>query len=140
MALALALLAFSSLSQVASVPPPAPPAASRMAANSAVVDAARQFLALLDQSNWDASYQATATSFRALNTAQVWAAASETARRPLGAMISRRFVSQEELPAPPHGYEVVKFHTRFANRPEAVETVTLDREDGSWRVAGVTIE
>ncbi len=55
-------------------------------------------------------------------------------------MISRTFVSQENLPAPPHGYEVVKFRTRFANKAEALETVTLDREDGSWRVVGVTIE
>jgi hypothetical protein len=34
---------------------------------------------------------------------------------------------------------VVKFRTRFANKAEAVETVTLDLEDGSWRVVGVTI-
>ena len=65
--------------------------------------------------------------------------ASESARRPLGAMISRTFVSQENLPAPPHGYEVVKFRTRFANNEEAIETVTLDREDGAWHVVGVTI-
>ena len=139
MTLALALLALTALPQAASTPQPAPVAAST-APNSEVVDTARQWLALLDQSNWDESYRATGRSFRASNTLQVWAAVSETARRPLGAMISRTFVSQENLPAPPHGYEVVKFRTRFANRPEAVETVTLDREDGSWRVAGVTIE
>ncbi len=54
-------------------------------------------------------------------------------------MVSRTFVSQENLPAPPHGYEVVKFRTRFANRAEAIETVTLDKENGGWRVVGVTI-
>ena len=140
MTLVLALLAFSALPQAASVPSPAPPTASSPVPNSEVVDAARQWLALLDRSDWDASYRATASSFRALNAPQVWAAASETARRPLGAMISRTFASQENLPAPPHGYEVVKFHTRFANRAEALETVTLDREDGGWRVVGVTIE
>jgi len=35
---------------------------------------------------------------------------------------------------------VVKFHTSFANKADAVETVSLSRQDGSWRVAGVTIE
>ena len=140
MTLALALLALTALPQAAPVPSPTPPAADRATANAEVVDNARRFLALLDQSNWDESYRATASSFRQLNTAQVWAAASESARRPLGAMVSRTFASQEFLPAPPHGYEVVKFRTRFANRTEALETVTLDREDGGWRVVGVTIE
>jgi DNA-binding CsgD family transcriptional regulator len=138
MTLVLALLAFTALPQAASTPPP-PPTASQTAPNSEVVDAARQWLALLDQYNWDETYRGTARSFRALNSLQVWAAASESARRPLGAMISRTFVSQENLPAPPHGYEVVKFRTRFANQEETVETVTLDREDGAWRVVGVMI-
>jgi DNA-binding CsgD family transcriptional regulator len=138
MTLALALLALTALPQTASTPPP-PPAASSTATDAEVVDTARHWLALLDQWNWDESYRGTTRSFRALNSLQVWAAASERARRPFGAMISRTFVSEENLPAPPHGYEVVKFRTLFANNAEAVETVTLDREDGGWRVAGVTI-
>ena len=80
------------------------------------------------------------TSFRKLNTAKVWAAASEQMRARFGAAISRTFVSEEEVPAPPHGYEMVKFRTSFANKAEALETVTLDREDGRWRVTGVTVE
>ena len=139
MTLALALLALTVLPQTESTPPP-PPVASRTTPIPEVVDAARQWLHLLDRSNWDESYRATGASFRQLNTPQMWAAASERARTPLGAMISRTFVSQENLPAPPHGYEVVKFRTRFANNEAAVETVTLDRENGAWRVVGVTIE
>jgi DNA-binding CsgD family transcriptional regulator len=138
MTLALALLALTAQPQAASAPQP-PTTAIRTAQDSQVVDTARQWLALLDQSNWDESYRRTSRSFRALNTSRAWAAASESARRPLGAMISRTFVSHENLPAPPHGYEVVKFRTRFANNDEAVETVTLDREDGAWHVVGVTI-
>jgi len=64
---------------------------------------------------------------------------SEKVRAPLGAAITRTFLSEEYLPAPPAGYEVVKFRTRFANKDGAVETVTLDREDDGWRVVGVTI-
>jgi hypothetical protein len=94
----------------------------------------------LDQGRWDESYQLTATSFRKSNTAKVWAEASAQVRPPLGAAIARTLASQEFLPAPPHGYEVVKFRTRFANKAEAVETVTLDRENGVWRVVGVTID
>lgn len=57
-----------------------------------------------------------------------------------GAVISRTLLSQENLPAPPAGYEVVKFRTSYANKADAVETVSLARENGEWRVAGVTIE
>ncbi len=138
MTLALALLALTALPQVASVPA-TPPSASDAATDAAVVDTARQWLALVDAGRWDDSYRMTGTAFRKLNTAQVWATTSEKVRTPLGAMISRTVASQEFLPAPPSGYEVVKFRTRFANKAETVETVTLDREEGGWRVVGVTI-
>lgn len=138
MTLALGLLALLAMPHIASAPSQAP-TASREAPNAEVVESARRCLGLLDQGRWSESYQGTGTSFRKLNTEQVWAAASEQARTPLGAAISRTFISQENLPAPPAGYEVVKFRTRFANRAEAVETVTLDREDGKWRVVGVMI-
>lgn len=139
MTLALGLLALAAFPQIASSPSPAS-GASSTARSAEAVDTARQWLALLDQKRWDDSYRQTGAAFRKLNTPQVWAAASEAARTPLGAVISRTFASQENLPAPPAGYEVVKFRSRFANRAEAVETVTLEREDDRWRVVGVTIE
>lgn len=139
MTFALGLLAFAALSQVSSTLPPTP-AAAQEAPNAEVVDTARQFLALLDESRWDESYRATGEAFRKLNTAKVWADASEQGRAPLGAAVSRTFVSQENLPAPPNGYLVVKFRTIFANKAEpTVETVSLEREDGSWRVVAVII-
>jgi len=137
MTLALGLLALAALPQTSSITPA--PATSAAISDPQAVDTARGWLALLDQARWDESYRLTGSAFRTLNTVQAWTAASETARAPLGAMLSRTFVSQENLPAPPAGYEVMKFRTRFANRAEAVETVTLDREAGAWRVVGVTI-
>lgn len=138
MTLSLGLVALVALTQPTSTPSPTPVAAQE-APNAQVVDAARAWLTLLDQGRWDDSYRATATSFRSLNTLEMWTAASEQARAPLGTVLSRSLLSQENLPAPPHGYEVVKFRTHFANKPDAVETVTLDREDGGWHVVGVTI-
>lgn len=138
MTLTLGLIALLATPHIASTPSQAPNI-SREAPNAEVVDTARRWLALLDERRWSESYQGTGTSFRKLNTEQVWAAASEQARTPLGAMVSRTFLSQENLPAPPAGYEVVKFRTRFANKAEAIETVTLDRENGGWRIVGVMI-
>lgn len=139
MTLALSLLALTVLPNAASTAPPAP-AAVRAAPNAEVVDTARQWLALVDQGRWDESYRATGTSFRKLNTAEVGASVSEKVRAPLGTVISRALIAQEKVPAPPHGYEVVKFRTSFANKADAVETITLDREEGGWRVVGLTID
>jgi DNA-binding CsgD family transcriptional regulator len=137
MTLLLGLIALAALPQPTTAPMPA---TAQAAPNPEVVDAARQWLTLVDQGRWNDSYKATGAAFRKLNTAQVWATTSEKVRVPLGAVISRSFASQENLPAPPAGYEVVKFRTSFANKAAAVETVTLEREDGGWHVVGVTIE
>lgn len=136
MALALSLLMLTALPHVTA--PPAPQTTAQ-APDAEIVDAARQWLVLVDQGRWEESYRETGAAFRKLNTAQAWAAASERVRAPLGAMLSRTLLSQENLPAPPDGYEVVKFRTRFAAKAEAVETVTLERENGRWRVVGATI-
>lgn len=138
MTIVLGLLALAALPQLAPAPSGSPTIAAE-ATNPEVVDSARRWLVLLDQGLWEESYRATGASFRKLNTPQVWADVSEKARAPLGAMISRTLISQENLPAPPSGYEVVKFRTQYANKAETVETVTLDREDEYWRVVGVTI-
>lgn len=132
------LLALVALPQ-AETPTPPSADATQAAAGSALVESARQWLVLVDQARWDESYRATGQAFRKLNTAKVWAATSEKVRVPLGAVLSRTFVSQENLPAPPAGYEVVKFRTSFAKKADALETVTLERETGGWHVVGVTI-
>jgi DNA-binding CsgD family transcriptional regulator len=138
MILALGLSALLVSAQVAT-PTEAAPQSTAPASEAA--EAARAFLVLLDGRRWDDSYRATTGSFREMNSAQVWAAASEQARTPLGAMVSRRFVSEENVPTPPDGYQMVKFQTRFANRATmAQETVTQRREDGGWRVAGIMID
>jgi DNA-binding CsgD family transcriptional regulator len=139
MTLALGLLALAALPQVASAPS-SKPAAADVTPNAEIVDAARQWLALVDQDRWDDSYRATGASFRKMNTAQVWADVSEKMRAQFGAAKSRTFLSEEYLPAPPYGYEVVKFRASYANKAEAVETVTLNRENGVWHVVGATIE
>lgn len=139
MTLALGLLALAALPQVASAPPPKPVAAD-VKPKAEVVDAARQWLALVDQDRWDDSYRATGASFRKMNTVQVWTDVSEKMRAQFGAAKSRTFLSEQYLPAPPYGYEVVKFRASYANKADVVETVTFDREDGVLHVVGVTIE
>ncbi len=139
MSIALGLLALATLSQV-STPSPPMPATSAASESSEVVQTARQWLTVIDQGRWEESYKGTGSAFQKLNTGQVWAETNEKVRVPLGAVLSRTFLRQENLPAPPHGYEVVKFRTSFANKADAIETVSLSHQNGGWRVEGVTIE
>lgn len=137
MTLTLGLMALATLTQVAT---PTAPAATATVTDTEVVDVARQWLTLVDQGRWDESYKGTGSAFQKQNSAQVWAATSEKVRTPLGAVLSRTLLSQQELPAPPNGYQVVKFRTSYANKADAVETVSLERENDSWRVVAIIIE
>ncbi|WP_314376418.1 DUF4019 domain-containing protein [Sphingomonas paucimobilis] len=140
MTLVLGLLALGGLTHMASAPPQATATAtSTTTADPAAVEAARRFLQLIDQGRWADSYRLTTSSFRKLNTEQVWAATSEKVRTPLGRMVSRTLLSQEDIPAPPAGYRMVRFNTRFGTSADIVETLTLERENGEWRVAGIYV-
>lgn len=105
-----------------------------------VARAARDWLALVDAARWGDSWRATGAQFRALNSEQTWTEISQRVRVPLGTVISRIDLSQESVPAPPGGYEMIKFRTSFTNRPDALETLTLTRDGEGWRVVGYVID
>ncbi len=76
-------------------------------------DAALRFLALVDAGRWDDSWAMTGRSFQAVNTAAAWRAASLKVRAPLGAPVSRQWLSEVDTPSPPDGVTVVRFRTDF---------------------------
>lgn len=114
--------------------------ASSGMSESEVVRSARDWLVLGDQRRWKDGWLATGTSFRKLNTVERWSAVAERVRVPLGALVCRTALSQESVPAPPAGVEVVKFRTSFANRVDVIETVSLAREGSAWRVVGIYVD
>lgn len=141
MSFSLAMLALSSLSGTVSAPAafeskaPSVPAAETASSRSA-----RRWLALVDAGDWSGSWNATGRAFKSLNTLERWTEVSRSVRVPLGALVSRELISEENVPAPPHGYQVVKFRTSYANKAGAIETISLAWEDDSWRVVGCTVE
>ena len=135
MSLALVLFVLSPAAPQAGMP-----AASSSQAETPAVQSARQWLEMGDASDWKGSWTATGASFRKVNTLALWTSVSEKVRVPLGVLVSRTLISADEVPTPPYGNTVVKFRTRFANRADAVETIALTREEGSWKVVGCYIE
>ena len=108
--------------------------------DEAVSNVARDWLELVDAKDWQASFDAAGKTFRDVNTVAGWQDASEQARVPLGEMISRELVKIKYVNAPPSGFRSVVFFTTFADGGEAIEMVTLEREESGWRVVGYIIE
>lgn len=143
MSIALATLAVAALTQGTALAPqtaPASPPAVAVPAETEAAAAARAWLVLGDEGRWEDGWRGTGAAFQKLNTPARWAEAATGARVPLGAVVSRTLIGQENVPAPPAGVEVVKFRTDFANRQGVVETVSLAREDGAWKVVGVYMD
>lgn len=120
--------------------PTATAAESPDPASQAAIDAARNFLALVDAGDWSRSYAATAQTFRKVNSEKLWADTSRQVYPPLGALHDRMLAGADFVPAPPNGSWIVKFRSSFAKRANAVETLSLVREDGTWKVTGIFVE
>jgi DNA-binding CsgD family transcriptional regulator len=144
MTISLALLALSALS--GSGQPPSAPASTGVAvvptpaSEMAAVDAARQFLAKLDQEDWRGTWQATHKSFQLLNTVEWWAKASQQVRGTVGTPLSRELARVDFTAAPPNGYWTVVFKARYSTKADVTETLQLASQDGGWKVAAISVD
>jgi DNA-binding CsgD family transcriptional regulator len=145
--LAMSLIFAALLLPASLVSTPTAPAVSAAAATTAAepdvaaaARAAEDFLALVDEGRWAESYAATGAQFRQLNTLERWTEVSEQVRPPLGKTLTRDIVGNEFVPAPPQGYQLIKFRSTYANGTQQTESVSLAWEEGAWKVAGVTFE
>jgi hypothetical protein len=116
--------------------------AAQDAHTTAVQNAARDWLALLDRKDVKGSWDAAGAKFRSVMPLEKWTSAIEVVRAPLGSVAARTIASTRF--GNPGGasdgeYAVVVFRTAFATRPAASETVTLQREGDVWRVIGYVI-
>lgn len=124
---------------------PAPAASPTAAAEQAAIQDAQNWLSMIDQKQYDASWQAASDVFKSSITTEKWADAVSGARSPLGELSSRKLLGSEfktELPGAPEGeYVVIHYDSAFTNKPAAKEIVTTKHAtDGSWRVAGYFVQ
>jgi len=110
---------------------------------AAAKQSALEWLALVDRGEYEASWKAAASLFRSQIDSAKWDSAVAAVRRPLGAVEERHFQSARytrELPGAPDGeYVVLQFKTKFANKADAIETVTPAMDGGTWKVSGYFI-
>ena len=104
---------------------------------------ARDWLAKADAGAGADTWRETGSRFRAAVTEDDWTRKLAGVRPPLGALQSRALKSAQaanELPgAPDSEYVVFQFDSAFDKKRSAVETVTVEKEDGAWRVVGYFI-
>ena len=113
--------------------------------DAAASDAALEWVAIVDQSQWEKSWDAAGTSFREAVTAEQWRSQVEPVRAPLGTVMTRTLKSvtaYDKLPNAPAGeYRMVEFDTKYSDMPlDAIETVVMVREGDGWTVAGYFIK
>ena len=123
-------------------------ATTARAADQTAVDeatrAADRWLKLVDAGDYKQSWDTASSLLKNAVTEDQWAQQVGTARKPLGALVSRKLKSTQyatSLPGAPDGkYVVIQYESVFQNKSAAVETVTpmLD-QDGQWRVSGYFI-
>ncbi|MEY4966190.1 MAG: hypothetical protein RL274_1773 [Pseudomonadota bacterium] len=100
-------------------------------------DRARQWLVLVDDKNYAQSWSESAAAFKARHKTDGWAADAGTKRAPLGAVASRGLKS---IDLSRNNTAVIRYDTVFARKAAAVETVTLNFENGGWSVTDYSVE
>jgi hypothetical protein len=99
-------------------------------------DRARQWLVLVDDRNYSASWTQSSKSFQDRQKADAWAKDAAVRREPLGAVASRGLKS---IDLSRSNAAVIRYDTVFAHKAAAVETVTLTFENGSWVVTDYSV-
>jgi hypothetical protein len=109
------------------------------------VEAAVQWLDLIDNGRYAESWELTAELFKKAVEKETWEKQLNAVREPLGKLISREIIKKEYMtsaPGAPDGeYVLIQYSTNFENKKKAIETVTpMKDKDGEWRVSGYYIK
>jgi serine/threonine-protein kinase len=96
------------------------------------------WLALIDNGEFAQSWEVAAPYFQRKMAKEEWISRLQTARHPLGSVISRELVSDK--PAQAGLWRILKFKTSFDGLLAATETVTFAKQaDGKWLAVGYFI-
>ncbi len=118
--------------------------AARLAAPSAALESARDWLRLLDSGRYDQSWTQAGTGFREGMSRAEWLKRIRAARGKLGKVSRREPIearrAEPEGPGGPDGEcLVILFGASYEKVAYTTETLTMCREGRAWRVAGYFI-
>ncbi|WP_240328280.1 DUF4019 domain-containing protein [Salinibacter ruber] len=119
------------------------PAQSNEQAVEAAKEAAQEWFVLLDADKYEATWEAAATLLKSKVTAEQWAAQVRRAHAALDSLRARSLVAARyttNMPRAPEGEYVTAQYRATYGEKDAVETVSLKKDDGAWRVAGYYVK
>lgn len=111
----------------------------------AALEAAEAWLELVDQGDYQKSWEEAAEYFRQAVERDQWEKTMKAVRGPLGEVTTRELLEanyRSSLAGAPDGdYVVIRYETSFSKKADSLETITpmLD-PDGFWRVSGYYIK
>jgi Protein of unknown function (DUF4019) len=127
-----------------SVPPPLQSDERDHAAERAATDSATAWLTLVDEGKLGESWDIAAPFLRDRTPRQNWVESGRAMRAALGNRLLRKqfaVMDTDTVGSAPTGHYVVfEYRTKFAERPNAFESVTaMLCDDGKWRVVGYSV-
>lgn len=99
-------------------------------------DRARQWLVLVDDKNYAQSWSEAGAAFKAKQNADAWGVDAGNRRGSLGAVANRGLKS---IDLSRNNTAIIRYDTTFARKAAAVETVTLNFENGGWAVVDYSV-
>lgn len=122
----------------------APSASAQDPRAVAAQEAARQWLAYADRLDADTTHRLAGGKFRETLTLGQWRAKLKSARGPLGEAEQRAVMSTQltrsEAGLPEATFARVEFRTSWPTKWDGREFVSLERDNGHWRVVGYVIQ
>lgn len=116
------------------------------AQNQAAVDSAKQaaqeWLTLLDANDYEATWTEASSFFKSKIGSDQWVQRIQQAHSSLDSLQSRSLVAARytsSLPNAPSGEYVIAQYRATYGSQKTVETVSLKKEQGEWRVAGYVV-
>jgi hypothetical protein len=122
---------------------PGASAADAAMSGDAATESALAWLSVVDDGDYARSWDTASSFFQQGVSKERWITMVRSVRDQLGALKSRSESGvnlTKSLPGVPDGdYAVVRFQSSFANKADAIESVTMILEQGRWMAAGYFI-
>ncbi|MCK8127747.1 DUF4019 domain-containing protein [Pseudoalteromonas sp. 2CM39R] len=108
-----------------------------------VIHRAKSWLTLIDNGQYQQSWQQADLLFKQAMPQSNWSKALKQVRVPLGKVVLRKNLSlmnYDSLPSLPDGeYVIIQFQSQFMNKEQAIETISLSKNSGQWQPIGYFI-